>query len=188
MSEQERITDLVDAARAGDERAVDELLPLIYEELRQLAERRLAREDAGHTLQATALVHEVYLRLAGQDRANWKGHDHLMAMAAETLRRVLIDHARLRKGIKRGGGRRPLVLDTSVIAPQHRQTDLVALNEALDRLAIDRPDNARVVTMRFFGGLSCEQVTGVMGTSTRTVERHWEFARAWLARELQGEA
>lgn len=157
MSDPAHITDLVDRARTGDARAVDELLPLVYEELRRLAEHRLGGEDRGHTLQATALVHEVYIRLAGQDRAQWKGRAHLMAIAAETLRRVLIDHARARKGLKRGGGRRPISLDTSLIAPDHPETGLLDLHEALERLA-----------------------------ETRTVERHWQFARAWLARELGG--
>ncbi len=180
----ERITDLLSQSRAGDARALEELLPLMYDQLRALAEAHLRRERADHTLQPTALVHEAYLKLAGQDQHDFANRGHFMALAATAMRRILINHAHARNAQKRGGAleRRTLFEAASVF--EERAEDLLALDEALERLALQDPDKARIVELRFFGGLSTEEAAEVLGVSARTVERGWRFARAWLAKEI----
>ncbi len=178
------ITALLDQVRCGDGRAADRLFPAVYDELRRLAESRLRQERPDHTLQATALVHEAYLKLIDQTRVQWQSQAHFFAVAAEAIRRILVDHARLHRVEKRGGDRQRIALDARDVAPERDSTDLVALHEAMERLAVSHPDKVRVVELRFFGGLTHEEIAEVMGVNSRTVERHWQFARSWLYREI----
>ena len=181
------VTRLLGAAAAGDPHAAGELLPLVYDELRMLAAARMAAESPGHTLDATALVHEAYVRLVGAGAPrDWNGRGHFLAAAAEAMRRVLVDHARRKHRAKRGGGRRRVEFDEAVPAPPAAADDLLALDDALRRLAAQDPDAARVVQLRYFAGLSVEQAAGVLGISRATAYRHWAFARAWLLERLAG--
>jgi RNA polymerase sigma factor (TIGR02999 family) len=178
------VTILLSRLEKGDRQATEELFPLVYSELRVLAERFLAGERRNHTLQPTALVHEAYLRLVGPD-ASWESRAHFFGAAATAIRRILTDHARTRDRLKRGGGKRPVSLDDAeVVAEDVRDHDLVGLDEALTALAKLDPQKARVVELRFFGGLSIEQTATVLGVSSSTVIRDWQFAKVWLHREL----
>ena len=161
----------------------DELLVRVYDELRRLATSYLRRERVDHTLQPTALVHEAYLRLAAQDGVSWRNREHFVSVAAQMMRRVLVDHARGHARDKRGGGLKLAIAEIDRVAPAEGN-DLLALDEALRRLACRYPQKSRVVELRFFGGLSIEETAGVLQVSDSTVERDWRFARAWLAREL----
>lgn len=180
------VTRLLDAAQAGDRRAAADLLPLVYDELRALAAARMAAEAPGHTLDATALVHEAYLRLVGDQQFDGRGH--FFAAAAEAMRRILVEAARKRRREKHGGDRHRVGLDAvSVAAPTpdpDRDTDLVALDAALTKLAAEDPQAASLVELRHFAGLSVAEAAAVLGVSPRTVDRVWAFARAWLHREL----
>lgn len=179
------VTLMLQRAGFGDERAIDALLPVVYEELRELAARFLKGERREHTLQPTALVHETYLRLVGAPQICWENRGHFFATAATVIRRILLKHARSRKCAKRGGQWRrvPLDLDASVTAPE---MDIVALDEALERLGRFAPQELRVVELRFFAGLSVEGTAEILGVSPRTVARDWRIAKAWLRRQLQG--
>jgi RNA polymerase sigma factor (TIGR02999 family) len=182
------VTRLLDAAAAGDHAAAADLLPLVYAELRQLAAARLAAEKPGHTLQATALVHEAYLRLVGPDGGpDWNGRGHFFAAAAEAMRRVLVEGARRKGRVKRGGDRRRVELDEPAAAADSQADDVLALDEALTRLAADVPDAARVVQLHYFAGLSIEQAADALGVSRATAYRQWTFARAWLRCAMDGE-
>ena len=177
------VTRCLERLSEGRSSAVAELMPLVYDELRGLAAARLAAERSDHTLQPTALVNEAYLKLVGQHDANWKGRAHFFAVAAQAIRRILIDHARKRGAIKRGSGQR---VTLSGVQASHggSDVDILALDEALGRLA-DRSDRqARVVELRFFGGLSVEQTAQVLDVSPGTIKGDWRFARAWLAQQL----
>jgi RNA polymerase sigma factor (TIGR02999 family) len=176
------VTRLVDAAAAGDSKAAAELLPLVYDELRKLAAARLAREAPGQTLDATALVHEAYLRLVGGD--GFDGRGHFFAAAAEAMRRILIDQARRKQADKHGGGWRRLDVLDAELAVDSSGDDLLAVNEALSRLAGLDPQAARLVELRFFAGLTLEQAAAALGVPARTAYRQWAYARAWLRREL----
>ncbi|MGE0593261.1 MAG: sigma-70 family RNA polymerase sigma factor [Vicinamibacterales bacterium] len=178
------VTRLLDGLNAGDEQALPRILPLVYDELRRIAARRLHHEPAGHPLQATALVHEAYLRLAGQHEVRWKNRGHFFAVAAQAMRRVLVDHARARLADKRGGVQARVPLDDVVVASEPPPGDLVALDDALDRLARHDPHQARLVELRFFAGLTVEETADVLGISDTTVKREWRMARAWLHREM----
>lgn len=180
-------TILHDAARGSPE-AADRLLPLIYAELRVVAERCLRRERPDHTLQATELVHEAYLRLIDQTRCEWRNRAHFLAVASMAMRRILVDHARSRMSGKRGGGAPKIPLDEALgVGKSDRDTTLLALDLALGKLASRHPGIGRLVEMRFFGGLTYEECACVLGASPRTVSRHWEFAKAWLYRELRSD-
>lgn len=180
---EEKLTTLLQAADAGDATAASSLLPLIYRELRQLAARRLADEPAGQTLQATALVHEVYLRLArGQD--HWQGRGHFFAAAARAMRCILIDRARARGAQKRGGGWQRSPADDEPSAEERSREELLALDSALTKLEQRDPRKAQVVQLRYFAGLSIEEVADTLGISASTVKNEWMFARAWLQSEL----
>jgi RNA polymerase sigma factor (TIGR02999 family) len=182
------VTQVLHRWRDGDQRALDDLLSAIYPELRRLAARQLRGERAHHSLQPTALVNEVYLRLIDQNRVDWQNRAHFLAIAARLTRRVLVDHARRRATRKRGLGVRPLDLDAVQVADGRKtDTDLVALDEALARLALLDPRQARVVDCRFFGGLSIEDTAEVLGVSPGTVKRDWTSARLWLFAELSGQ-
>lgn len=171
-------------AAGGARPSRDELMVHVYDELRRLAAAYLRRERADHTLQPTALVHEAYMRLAAQDGVDWRNREHFIGVAAEMMRRVLVDHARGHRRGKRWGGLRLPLAEADGFA-EGEAGDLVALDEALRRLARRHPQKSRIVELRFFGGLSIEETAGILGVSDSTVERDWKFARAWLARELE---
>ena len=182
------VTRILNAIERGDAKATDELLPLVYEELRLLAAQKLSHEPPGQTLQATALVHEVYLRVVGDASQMWQNRGHFFAAAAEAMRRILIEDARRRKSGKRGGSRRRVDLDgpgsVGWIGPD--PNSLIALDETLERLAQMDEVKARVVKLRYFGGLTLEQTAESLGISPATAKRQWTYARAWLIREMDG--
>lgn len=181
------VTALLFAWRAGDVAAGERLLPMVYDELHRQAERAMRREDAAHTLQATALVHEAYLRLVDQRRVEWKNRAHFFGVAAQAMRRVLVDHARGRLAEKRGGAMQRVTLgDAGAGASADPDLDVLALHEALERLAALDPDQARLVELRYFGGLGIDETAEALGVSAATVKREWAVARAWLKRELEG--
>ncbi len=178
------VTHLLAKWRDGDARAFDELVPLVYAQLRQLADHYLQMERDGHTLQPTALVHEAYLRLAGQNEAGFNNRVHFYGAAATVMRRILVDHARRRLAAKRGSGQTLAELDEGLAAGLDPQVDFIALDEALTRLASHSPGPARVVELRYFGGLTVDETATSLGVAPITVKRHWAFARVWLHREL----
>ena len=182
------VTGLLLAWGRGDQSAADRLVPAVYDELRRQAERAMRREGSEHTLQATALVHESYLRLVDQRRVEWRNRAHFFAIAATVMRRILVDHARARLTAKRGGGVAPITLaGAEQGGPQETDdVDLLALHEALERLAALDPDQARLVELRYFGGLTIEETAAALDVSPATVKREWALARAWLRRELTG--
>jgi RNA polymerase sigma factor (TIGR02999 family) len=179
------ITQLLDEAATGDPKAAAELLPLVYDELRKLAAARMAEEKPGQTLQATALVHEAYVRLVGAKQPQaWNGRGHFFAAAAEAMRRILVDAARRKQADKHGGDRVRIELPESLAAPDARPDDLVSLDEALSVLGRHDPDAARLVTLRYFAGLSHQEAADVMGLSRGAADRLWVLGRAWLYRRL----
>lgn len=179
------VTDLLQAWASGNQAALDELLPLVYDELRRQARRLMRAQPAGHTLQTTALVHEAYLRLVGQSHVEWQGRAHFLGVAAKAMRSVLVDHARARRAAKRGGSARTITLgDGGGIAGPQSSVDVLALDEALERLAELDPRKGRLVELRYFGGLGIEEAAVVLGVSPATVKRDWATSRAWLRREL----
>lgn len=178
------VTQLLLAWGNGDQRAFEQLLPLIYDELRQLAERYLKRERAGHTLQATALVHEAYLKLINQQQVEWQNRAHFYGIAAHAMRRILIDYARSRQADKRGSGEPRLSLDENLTVVNEPHRELLALDDALTALAIFDAQKSRIVELRYFGGLSIEETAAALGIGTATVIRQWRLAKAWLHNEL----
>jgi RNA polymerase sigma factor (TIGR02999 family) len=180
------VTRVLSAIEQGDPRAAEHLLPLVYEELRRLAAQRLAQEKPGQTLQATALVHEAYLRLVGTQDPGWSGRGHFFAAAAEAMRRILVENARRKASRKRGEGVNRVDLDRIEIADEGRSDDLVALDEALALLAQEDPQAAELVKLRYFAGLSNQQAAAALGISPRTADFRWAFARAWLFEKLEG--
>jgi len=179
------ITRLLQAWGDGDERALERLMPLVYEELRQAAHRYMAREAPDHTLQTTALVNEVYLRLAGVRRGAWKDRTHFFALCARLMRRILTDFARSRRALKRGGQASHIALDEALIVSQVPRADILSLHEALERLETLDRRKSRVVELRFFGGLSVKETADVLNVSAETVSRDWRFAKDWLLCELR---
>jgi RNA polymerase sigma factor (TIGR02999 family) len=186
MSEVTRILEAIDR---GDPGAANQLLPLVYDELRRLAARRLSREPAGQTLQATGLVHEAYLRLVDVESApQWNGRGHFFAAAAEAMRRILVENARRKRRLKHGGGRRRVDLDAAALAADGpAEEELLAVDEALGRLAAEEPQAAELVKLHYFAGLTIEQAAEVLGVSARKGYRIWAYARAWLFRSLGSE-
>jgi RNA polymerase sigma factor (TIGR02999 family) len=179
------VTRLLDAAAAGDRQAAADLLPAIYDELRRLAAARLAGEKGGHTLQPTALVHEAYLRLVGDQQFEHRGH--FFAAAAEAMRRILIDHARKKATRKRGGVGERVDLDPETFAAPDRPDDLLALDEALEQLERDEPQVASLVKLRYFAGFTIPEAAEALGVSPRTADAWWAFAKAWLLAKVRGE-
>jgi RNA polymerase sigma factor (TIGR02999 family) len=181
------VTRLLQAIEQGDSQATDELLPLVYDELRKLATQKLAHEKPGQTLQATALVHEAYLRLVGtSDEQKWDSHGHFFAAAAEAMRRILVERERRKRSLKRGGGLARQWFDEAIVAAPGIPDDLLALDEALQKLATTDPKAAELVKLRYFAGLTVKQAAQILGVSPRTADQLWAYARAWLLAELQG--
>jgi RNA polymerase sigma factor (TIGR02999 family) len=178
------ITALLHAHASGDAAALEQLLPRVYDELRRIARRRLRRERPGHTLAATELVHEAFMKLLPVERVDWRNRAHFFAIASRAMRNVLVDHAVRRSAAKRGAGLQPLELDDADARTEQPLDDLIALSEALSRLEQRDPRQAQVVECRFFGGLSLDETAEALNTSAATVSRDWTFARAWLHHEL----
>jgi RNA polymerase sigma factor (TIGR02999 family) len=178
---------LLDWSR-GDQAALDKLMPLVYGELRRMANRYMRREHVGHTLQTTALINEAYLRLIEQQHVQWHNRAHFFAISAQLMRRILVDHARSHTRAKRGGGVLKVSLNEALVPSQERAAELVALDDALMRLATIDPRKSQVVELRFFGGLSVEETAEVLKVTPMTVTRDWKTAKAWLHREMSNEA
>ena len=183
------VTQLLAAWSRGDDGAFEALVPLVYDDLHKRAHQYLRRERPGHTLQTTGLVHEAYLKLVHQDRADWKTHGQFLGVASQVMRRVLVDAARERQAAKRGGGETPIALDDSIaVDGAQSPIDVLVLNDALDRLAEMDARQARIVELRYFAGLSVEETAAALDISTGTVKREWSSARAWLFTQLQGDS
>jgi RNA polymerase sigma factor (TIGR02999 family) len=183
-----QVTELLVRWRGGDRNALDALMPLVYNELRRVAQRYLQRERSDHTLQGTALVHEAYVRLVGDDAPQWQNRAHFFAVAAQVMRRILVEHARSHGAAKRGAGACKLTLSAAESVSCRAEVDVVALDDALKTLAEMDPQQSRVVELKFFAGLSNEDTSEVLGISASTVKRDWNTARAWLFRELDRSA
>jgi len=181
---QQGVTELLVAWGQGDKAALDELMPVVYDELRRLAQSYLSRERPGHTLQTTALVHEAYLRLVDQRSVDWQNRAQFFGIAAQMMRRILINHAKERNAQKRQGYAKKVSLDDAVSFFEQRELDLLALDEALNGLAVLDPQQTQIVELRFFGGLTIEEVAEVLGLSPATIKREWDSAKLWLRREL----
>ena len=177
------VTQILNAIEQGDAQAAEKLLPLIYEELRVLAAQKMSHELPGQTLQPTALVHEAYIRLVGEDK-NWKGRTHFFAAAAEAMRRILIENARRKKSLKKGGDRQKIDLDEALLSIEAPTDNILVLDEALSKLRGEDPVLSDLVKLHCFTGLSLVQIAEVLGISTRTAERYWAFSKAWLYREV----
>ena len=184
MASSGKVTELLLAWRDGDDGALSKLVPLVYDELRHLARRALRYERQGHTLQPTALVHEAYERLIDQNRIQWQSRTHFFAVAARTMRQVLVDHARKRQAARRGGGGLKLSLGDAVAADERRNVDLISIDRALKGLSAIDAAQERIVELRYFGGLTIEETAEVLSVSPATVKRDWSIARAWLYREM----
>jgi RNA polymerase sigma factor (TIGR02999 family) len=182
------ITQLLRAWNGGDESALEKLMPIVYGELHRMARQYMARESPDHTLQTSALVNEAYLRLVDAAHANWQNRVHFFAVSAQAMRRILVDWARSRQALKRGGNGRPLQLDEALAVTQEQPVDLVALDDALKALAALDPRKSQVVELHFFGGLNLEETAEVMKVSSDTVLRDWKLAKSWLRCELSGES
>jgi len=180
------VTELLRRWSGGDVAARESLVPLVYDELRRLARYYLASQRSDHTLQSTAIVHEAYLRLAGRDNVHWENRSHFFAVAAQLMRRILVDHARKRNAAKRGGAHLTLLVDETVEPSSQRELDLVALDDALKALAELDERQSRIVELRFFGGLSIDDTSRILDISPATVKREWSTARAWLHGEISG--
>ena len=178
------VTRILNAIEQGDPRATEELLPLVYEELRLLAAQKMSKEKPGQTLQATALVHEAYLRLVGSKGSNWDNRGHFFKAAAEAMRRILVENERRKRRLKRGGGKERVSFDEVAGSSRSSNIDLIALDEALAKLEDDDPVRARVVKLRYFAGLTIEQTANFLNISTATADRHWACARSWLFKEI----
>jgi RNA polymerase sigma factor (TIGR02999 family) len=178
------VTQLLVDWGKGDKQALDGLMPLVYDELHRIASRYLRRERQGHTLQTTALINEAYMRLVDQNRVSWQSRAHFFGVAAQMMRRILVDHARSHLYAKRGGGAQKLTLDEAIATPQERDLDLVALDDALTTLAEIDPQQGRIIELRYFGGLTIDETAEVLSISPATVKRDWNMAKAWLYGEI----
>ena len=187
MSEPANITKLLNQYQSGDRKVLDELFPLVYDELRRLARSRLQNERGDHTLQPTALVHEAYLRLIEQHSTDWQNRAHFFGLAAEMMRRILVNHAVKRNAEKRFGNQTKLALDDAISLIAEREVDLILLDDVLNKLAEFDPQQAKIIELRFFAGLKIEEVAEVMGVSDSTIKREWRVAKAWLHDRLKSE-
>jgi RNA polymerase sigma factor (TIGR02999 family) len=178
------VTRILIAIEQGDAKAADKLLPLVYEELRRLAAQKMSQEPPGQTLQATALVHEAYIRLVGDESPNWSSRGHFFAAAAESMRRILIENARRKQRLKHGGGQQRVDLDDADLTIEEFSTDIIALDEALAKLAEEDPVKADLVKLRYFAGLTIEQAAKILQISRATADRYWSYARAFLFHEI----
>jgi len=178
------VTRVIEAIQRGDPKAADELLPLVYEELRKLAASKMANEAAGNTLQPTALVHEAWLRLVGNENSKFAGRAHFFAAAAEAMRRILIDRARRKSALRHGGGQARVDIEQIDLASPDADEQLLAVNEALDKLAAQDPIEAELVKLRYFVGLTIEEISGLLNISPRTARNYWVHARTWLYHEI----
>ena len=178
------VTQILNAIAQGDHRATDELLPLVYEELRILAAQKISQQPPGQTLQATALVHEAYLRLVGAEIQNWDSRGHFFAAAAEAMRRILVDKARFKKSMRHGGKHQKKDLNDVFLVIEDPKDDILELNDALDKLNNEDPKLAEVIKLRYFGGLNLNQIAIIMGIGKRTADRYWALGRAWLYYEI----
>lgn len=185
MSEPANITKLLNQYQSGDRKVLDELFPLVYDELRRLAKSRLQNERGDHTLQPTALVHEAYLRLIEQHSTDWQNRAHFFGLAAEMMRRILVNHAVKRNADKRFGNQTKMALDDAISIIAEREVDLVLLDDVLNKLAEFDPQQAKIIELRFFAGLKIEEVAEVLGVSESTVKREWRVAKAWLHDRLK---
>ena len=181
------VTALLRAASGGDPDALDRLIPLVYDEIRAVALRHMGQERVGHTLQPTALANEAYIRLLDRCQANWESRAHFLGVASQVIRRVLVEHARARNRRKRGDGALAVTLSSELTGDLPLDLDILALDQALERLGEEHAEEKQVVELRFWGGLSVPEIARLLDTSTRTVERRWTYARAWLFRELRDE-
>jgi RNA polymerase sigma factor (TIGR02999 family) len=179
------ITQVLQAIRRGDGRASEELLPLVYNELRQLAAARMSQESAGQTLQATALVHEAWLRMVGDGDREWQNRAHFFGAAAEAMRRILVDNARRKSRLKRGGDQARVDIEELDLVATSPDEKILLMDEALEKLQAEDPEKARIVVMKFFGGMTNQEVAENLGVTERTVERQWAFAKAWLFQSIQ---
>ncbi len=183
-SDDSQMSAVLLAAQAGDRQAATDLLPLVYAELHELARARLARQTPGQTLTATALVHEVYLRIAGDSNVTWEGRQHFFFAAARAMRDIVVEQARRKAGPKQGGGRQRLELDEACAVVEPPSDDVLAVNEALQELEAQDPLKAQIVLLRYFTGLTMDETAAVLGLAERTVDRHWRYIRAWLMKRL----
>ncbi len=181
----ENVTKLLEDAKSGNRNALDELLPLVYDELRRVASRQLSKERKNHTLQATALVHEAYLRLIGQHSVEWGNRLHFFSLAAEMMRRILVNHAIAKNSEKRGSGDVTIAIDDIEISPNKKDVDLVSLDDVLKKLATYDQQQAKIVELKFFGGLTNEEIAEVLGVSDSTIKREWRSAKAWLLSQMK---
>jgi RNA polymerase sigma factor (TIGR02999 family) len=179
------VTRILESIEHGDRKAADDLLPLVYEELRKLAAHKMSQEAANQTLQPTALVHEAWLRLIGKDTPKFDGRAHFFAAAAEAMRRILIDRARRRRAVRHGGGQHRVNIENVDLAAPEGDDELLAVNDALDKLAAQNAVKAQLVKLRYFGGMTLEEAAEVLGISARTADNYWAHARAWLYREIE---
>jgi RNA polymerase sigma factor (TIGR02999 family) len=179
------VTRILEAIQGGDLKAADALLPIVYDELRRLAAAKLSSERPGQTLQATALVHEAYIRLVSPGDPGWRHRGHFFGAAAEAMRRILVERARVKRSLRRGGDRRRVELDFDDLSVDGPQTDLIALDQALEKLAQTDRTDAELVKLRYFAGLTNEEAAQALGMSSRTARRRWGYARAWLLREIE---
>jgi len=179
------VTRILDAIQQGDPNAAGKLLPLVYEELRRLAAHKMAGEAAGHTLQPTALVHEAWLRLGAAHQQSWENRAHFFAAAAEAMRRILVDHARRKQSLKRGSGAEREELQESMLVLTAPPDELLAIHDALDKLALEDPAAAELVKLRYFVGMTMEETASALGLAPRSAERLWTYARVWLRREIR---
>jgi RNA polymerase sigma factor (TIGR02999 family) len=184
----EKITLVLEAIGKGDQQASEDLLPMVYQELRLLAAAKMAREMEGQTLQPTELVHEAWLRLVSNEGQNWENRTHFLGAAAEAMRRILVDRARHKAAIKHGGGHRPVDIAGLELAATTPDDKVLLIDEALERLRAEDPEKARIVTLKFFGGLTNREIAEHMKIGERTVEREWAFAKAWLMRTINAQA
>lgn len=180
------VTRILDSIERGEAAAIDELLPVVYSELKRIAASKMAAEAQGHTLQPTALVHEAWLRLVGSNEARWQNRGHFFGAAAEAMRRILVDHARRKHALKRGAGAERVELDDSAFVLTAPPDELLAVHEALDELAAEDPAAAELVKLRYFVGMTMEETAAALGLPKRTAESLWSYARVWLSRKIRG--